>query len=148
MAHLSITCPSAPSDHLALRGDQVLVGRSTECDLVLPDILLSRRHAELFRRTDGWWVRDLGSLNGTRLNGARLDAERPLRGGDVLALADWRLEYREEDVPGARAGGTSARLRDVTELATRSPWRVRWSTGPLVHVMRRWAIPLPYQPMP
>ncbi len=120
MAHLRITPTSGPADHLALHGDRVLVGRSTECDLVLPDILLSRRHAELSRRADGWWVRDLGSLNGTRLNGVRLDSERPLHGGDVVAMSDWRLEFRDEDAPGARPGGTSARLRDVTELATRS----------------------------
>jgi sigma-B regulation protein RsbU (phosphoserine phosphatase) len=120
MAHLRVTCPSSPPDLMALSGDRVLIGRSTECDLTLPDILLSRRHAELQRRADGWWARDLGSLNGTRVNGARLDDARPLRGGDVISLSDWRLEFREEDAPGARVGGTGARLRDVTELATRS----------------------------
>ena len=120
MAHLRITPTSAPGDHLALLGDIVLIGRSTECDLVLPDILLSRRHAVLSRRADGWWVRDLGSLNGTLLNGARLETERPLHGGDVIAMSDWKLEFREEDEPGSRPGGTSARLRDITELATRS----------------------------
>src|SRR5512147_2199120 len=116
MAHLRITPASGPADHLALHGDRVLVGRSTECDLVLPDILLSRRHAEVYRRGDGWWVRDLGSLNGTRLNGERLAGERPLRPGDVVALSDWKLEFREEPASGSRAGGSSARLQVVTEL--------------------------------
>jgi serine phosphatase RsbU (regulator of sigma subunit) len=120
MAHLRITSTTGPADSLALVGDNVTIGRSTECDLVLPDILLSRRHAELVRRGDGWWVRDLGSLNGTRLNGAKLEQERPLHAGDVLSVSDWQLEFREEESPGSRSGGTAARLRDITELATRS----------------------------
>jgi sigma-B regulation protein RsbU (phosphoserine phosphatase) len=120
MAHLRITSTDGPVENLNLHGSQLTIGRSTECDLVLPDILLSRRHAELLRRGEGWWARDLGSLNGTRLNGDRLTEERPLRAGDVLTLSGWRLEFRDEEAPGSRSGGSSARLKDVTELATRS----------------------------
>jgi len=120
MAHLRISCTNGPVESLNLQGNQLTIGRSTECDLTLPDILLSRRHAEVYRRGDGWWVRDLGSLNGTRLNGERLAGERPLRPGDVLAVSDWKLEFREEPASGSRAGGSSARLQVVTELATRS----------------------------
>lgn len=120
MAHLRISSSSGPVESLNLHGSQLTIGRSTECDLALPDILLSRRHAELFRRDGEWWARDLGSLNGTRLNGERLDGERPLRPGDALELSGWRLEFREEEASGSRAGGSSARIKVVTELATRS----------------------------
>jgi len=99
----------------------VVVGRSRDCELILPDVLLSRRHAELLHSGAGWLLRDLGSLNGTRLNGVRVARDTLLRDGDVVEIADWSLAYRDTEVPSdpAMAGG-DARLRDVTELATRS----------------------------
>jgi len=99
----------------------VVLGRSRDCDLILPDVLLSRRHAELVHGDDGWRLRDLGSLNGTRLNGARLEKDTLLHDGDVVELADWSIAYRDNELPSDP--GTSvadARLKDVTDLATRS----------------------------
>jgi serine phosphatase RsbU (regulator of sigma subunit) len=109
-------------ERFALAGDRVLVGRSHECDLVLPDVVLSRRHAELVHTPRGWAVRDLRSLNGTHVNGTRVEGERPLRDGDVIGIAEWRLEFRDADLAPSEGlfPGTVARLRDVTEIATRS----------------------------
>jgi serine phosphatase RsbU (regulator of sigma subunit) len=119
--HLRLASGNGPAEWFALRGDRVVVGRSSECDLILPDVLLSRRHAELARSDAGWLVRDLGSLNGTRLNGARLNRDSPLRDGDVVEIADWSLVFRDAELPSDPAMAASdARLRDVTELATRS----------------------------
>jgi len=97
------------------------VGRSRDCELILPDVLLSRRHAELLHSDAGWLLRDLGSLNGTRLNGTRVTRDTLLRDGDVVEIADWSLAYRDAEAPSdpAMAEG-DPRLRDVTELATRS----------------------------
>ena len=99
-----------------------MIGRSRDCELILPDVLLSRRHAELVRLEAGWLLRDLGSLNGTRLNGARVERDLLLRDGDVVEIADWSLAYRDTELPSDPAIGADndARLRDVTELATRS----------------------------
>ena len=122
MPHLVVSPANGPSERFALRAGQGVVGRSSECDLILPDVILSRRHAELVRAAEGWAVRDLGSLNGTRLNGVRIVGEAPLHDGDVIALSDWTLVFREEDAPNGVAPrtDTSLRLRDVTELATRT----------------------------
>ncbi len=111
-----------PIERFALAGDRVVVGRSHDCDLVLPDVVLSRRHAELVRTPAGWAVHDLRSLNGTFVNGRRIAGQRALRDGDVVGVAEWRLEYREADLSVQEGGflGTVARLRDVTEIATRS----------------------------
>jgi len=99
----------------------VVVGRSRDCELILPDVLLSRRHAELEPRADGWLLRDLGSLNGTRLNGERLVREALLKDGDRVEIADWSLVYRDAELPSdPDTPLCDARLRDVTELATRS----------------------------
>jgi serine phosphatase RsbU (regulator of sigma subunit) len=105
----------------ALREDRVVLGRSHDCDLILPDVILSRRHAEIVRGAQGWALRDLGSLNGTRLNGIRVEEERLLHDGDEIGMSDWILVFRDADTPSDPALVTSgARLRDVTDLATRS----------------------------
>lgn len=121
MPHLRLASGKGPVEWFALRGERVVVGRARDCDLILPDVLLSRRHAELVRADPGWMLRDLGSLNGTRLNGARLERDTLLRDGDVVEIADWSLAYREAEIPSDPAAAASdGRLRDVTELATRS----------------------------
>jgi hypothetical protein len=63
------------------------IGRSPACALTLDHDTVSRRHAELRRTDDGWEVRDLGSLNGTRVNGWRV-MSAPVREGDELRLGD------------------------------------------------------------
>jgi hypothetical protein len=62
------------------------IGRSRECDIVLSDSNVSRRHAELRPLGDGWTVTDLGSTNGVRVNGRDLQPNEPhvLRAGDRL----------------------------------------------------------------
>jgi serine phosphatase RsbU (regulator of sigma subunit) len=119
--HLRLASGDGPAEVFALRADRVLLGRSHDCDLILPDVLLSRHHAEILRAGKGWALRDLGSLNGTRLNGVRVVGEPPLRNGDRISMADWTLVFHDADTPSDPALlAAGARLRDVTELATRS----------------------------
>jgi hypothetical protein len=55
----------------------VVMGRSRDCDLVLEDPNVSRKHAEVRPSGGSWVVRDLGSTNGIRVNGRKLDPEAP-----------------------------------------------------------------------
>ncbi|MEV0996281.1 DUF1707 and FHA domain-containing protein [Nonomuraea sp. NPDC050202] len=77
---------------LALPDDERLryvVGRGSACDLVLSDLTVSRVHAELRREGDGGWMLvDLGSLNGTRLNGWRLVGPARVKSGDEVSFGD------------------------------------------------------------
>ncbi len=74
-----------------------LVGRATEADLRLDAPRISTRHAELSHRAEGWFIRDLGSRNGTWVDGVQLPpgGEAPLRVGSRIELAGpgcaWRL---------------------------------------------------------
>lgn len=68
-----------------------VIGRDLAADYPVLDPTVSRRHAEIVRSADGWRLRDLGSSNGTELNGSRLIGDRPLRGGDILALGQVRI---------------------------------------------------------
>ncbi len=121
MPHLRLASGSGPSEVFVLREDRIVLGRSHDCDLILPDVLLSRRHAEIVRGPGGWTLRDLGSLNGTRLNGLRVQREELLGDGDEIGMSDWVLVFHATEAPSDPALlAAGARLRDVTDLATRS----------------------------
>ena len=79
---------------LVLDGGRVTAGRGTGCDLVVRDTTVSREHAAFVLRGDTWWVLDLGSTNGTRVNGLRA-AEHPVVPGDRVELGDVVVELVE-----------------------------------------------------
>ncbi len=62
------------------------IGRDSGCDMVLPDPTVSRWHAGLRREPGGWLLDDLGSTNGTLLNGWRVRAWVPVREGDLVSF--------------------------------------------------------------
>ena len=68
----------------------VTIGRAPDCDCHLVEPSVSRRHAQLRRVDETWLLRDLGSSNGTRLNGVRVTEEIEVRPGDQLSLGGVR----------------------------------------------------------
>jgi pSer/pThr/pTyr-binding forkhead associated (FHA) protein len=70
--------------------DMTTVGRHPESDIFLDDITVSRRHAEFRRDAQGFWVHDVGSLNGTYVNGERAE-ERQLKTGDEVQVGKFKL---------------------------------------------------------
>ena len=79
------------------------IGRLDSLDIVLNDSSISRRHAEVVGTADGWIVRDLGSMNGTMLNGKRLGRyDQPLRHNDVLQCGDLILGVTLQDPDAPR----------------------------------------------
>ena len=75
-----------------LSGNRVVLGRSREADIVLQDPNVSRRHAELRREDGGWQIVDLGSTNGIKVNGRRVD-NQPLRPGDQVTIGVTDLTF-------------------------------------------------------
>jgi pSer/pThr/pTyr-binding forkhead associated (FHA) protein len=75
-------------------GESLTLGRSTDCDLPVAAPRASRRHAEIAAQGSGHVVRDLGSTNGTTLNGAPFLGEAPLKDGDVVEAGGCRVVYR------------------------------------------------------
>jgi hypothetical protein len=76
-----------------LEGPSATIGRSKECDCVLGDPNVSRRHAELRRGTTGdWQVVDLNSTNGVKVNGRRVESSR-LSPGDEVTLGTTRFTF-------------------------------------------------------
>jgi hypothetical protein len=72
--------------------DVVVIGRSSGCDIVLDDPNVSRRHAEVRRLGEGFSLVDLGSTNGTEVNGQRV-GETSLMNGDVIGVGTTRLTF-------------------------------------------------------
>ena len=90
-------------------GDQFSIGRDASCDLAIPDMTVSRRHAQLERTRDGWLITDLESTNGTRVNGWRVRGKVPVRAGDVVSFGNLETVFwRGEDPVQLQGGDPSA----------------------------------------
>jgi hypothetical protein len=70
-----------------------VLGRSRECDVVLDDANVSRRHAEIRPSGGSWIIVDLGSTNGVKVNGRRIDGPQSLRPGDAVELGTSRVTF-------------------------------------------------------
>ena len=81
---------------LELDSTSFTVGRSFENDVAIDgDEFASARHLRIEPRRDGVWVQDLGSTNGTYVNGERIEEPRRLERGDVVAVGATELRYEE-----------------------------------------------------
>ena len=111
-AYLEVWRPEG-AQLIALDETRLTVGRAATNDVVLAsDGKASRLHAALERLPAGWCIRDLTSRNGTFVNGARIDRDRPLQPGDEIQVGSTRLVFRSERSP---------RDPGVTEGAERPP---------------------------
>jgi Protein of unknown function (DUF3662)/FHA domain len=73
-----------------------LIGRSRECDIVIDDSNVSRRHAEISPSGQSWLIQDLGSTNGVRVNGRHVDGPHPLETGDRVELGTVDVGFEVE----------------------------------------------------
>jgi hypothetical protein len=84
----------ADGEEFELNSSQLTIGRGNQNDIpITSDEYASARHARFEPRQDGVWVQDLGSTNGTFLNGARLESPRRLSRGDVVRVGETDLRF-------------------------------------------------------
>ena len=76
----------------AVTSPKVVIGRSRDCDIRVSDLNASRRHAELRKDGDKYWIVDLGSMNGTLVNGKQVEKER-LENGDRITLGSTDIVF-------------------------------------------------------
>lgn len=97
---------------IPIHGDEFLLGRGNDCDLRLRDINISRHHCLIRTRADGVTLTDLGSSNGTFVNGVRVVSQMDLKEGDQIRLGEL-LFY----VDFGEGSGVPSQVRDVDPLA-------------------------------
>jgi hypothetical protein len=90
-APATIVLPSG--QRLAVTAHAITIGRLPECTIVLNDPNTSRRHAEIRRGLQGTTVVDLGSTNGTKVNGQRITSEHTLAAGDIITVGNTHLRF-------------------------------------------------------
>ncbi|GFG53692.1 peptide-binding protein [Mycolicibacterium agri] len=118
-SHLEVSKPSG-RELIPLTGQRVTLGKSSTNAVALShDETVSRLHAVLENLGFAWSIRDLGSRNGTYLNGERITAERVLRSGDELRLGATRLMFWE-----VRDSGETREEETVTAQPSQLPPRL------------------------
>ncbi len=95
-ASLVVRTGAQAGDTFSLDAPVTRLGRHPDSEICLDDITVSRRHADVTRRGDTYEVSDAGSLNGTYVNQARIEAPITLRQGDELQVGKFRLVFFEK----------------------------------------------------
>ncbi|MFB0833453.1 FhaA domain-containing protein [Arthrobacter halodurans] len=78
----------------ALNSDSIVLGRSSDADIPVDDPGVSRRHIEILREGGTAWAVDLGSTNGSYVNGQRVDGRAELFDGSIIAMGRTRITFR------------------------------------------------------
>ncbi|HVG94050.1 MAG TPA: FHA domain-containing protein [Planctomycetota bacterium] len=88
--------PGTGRDHAV--GTECVIGRSTDADFVVEDVGVSRRHCRVLVGDGGYHVEDLGSRNGTFVNGARVAQRQSLSDGAVLRVGETEIVFRQKSM--------------------------------------------------
>lgn len=80
-------------ERVILRRAVAVIGRHVDCDITIEDTNVSRRHAEIHQDPTGWILNDLGSTNGTSVNGTRISGPRYLNDGDIIGVAGNHVRF-------------------------------------------------------
>jgi serine phosphatase RsbU (regulator of sigma subunit) len=93
-------------------GKRAVFGRTINADVRLDEPMVSRVHACIQRAPDGYVIDDLGSGNGTYVNGRRIAAATPLRDGDTMKIGQNVFRFHDPQTPAAAGTGTAVAIQD------------------------------------
>ncbi|HEV2973087.1 MAG TPA: ATP-binding protein [Pirellulales bacterium] len=115
-ATLKILKGSNAGDCYNLSADRVVLGREPQCDIVLPRTTISRRHAQIARDAEGFFIEDLDSLNGTFVDSSRIAGPQRLRGGEHIQIDEFLMSFRQAN---AQADEVELDLRTQVLVTTK-----------------------------
>ncbi len=97
--YVRVVSPDGREETLKLEGQKWIAGRDQTCEIMLNDRKSSRRQVELTSSPQGYFARDLGSSNGTLLNGKIMAADelKPIRSGDVMQIGQLQMHFEVRD---------------------------------------------------
>ena len=111
-----------PGSSFYLEKTEVTLGRDLANDIPVPDQEISRRHARFLTRTDGVFIEDLGSTNGTFLNGVRISSPQRLNNGDLITMAESTvMSFEWPDQAKTPTYSAYPQAESTPELAPQAP---------------------------
>ncbi|MEQ8849591.1 SpoIIE family protein phosphatase [Botrimarina sp.] len=118
MALLRTILGLQPGQAFDLPTPTAVIGRSSDCEVALDVAAVSRRHAKVSRDGDHYLIEDLGSRNGTFVNGERIAAPTPLWPGDRIAICDHEFTFEDPDAPhrSPMLSGLSGETSSLVEM--------------------------------
>src|SRR4051812_38878702 len=117
---IEITSANSPASRLPLAGQNLIIGGGEDSQIFLDSRTISRRHAEIVHDPFGrWWIRDLGSHNGTLVNGNRV-TEAVIKPGDRIQVGEFSLALSsvEDTKPSMDSATVKAGAPQVVESET------------------------------
>jgi sigma-B regulation protein RsbU (phosphoserine phosphatase) len=96
-AEVTVYSPLFSPFRQPLVGEAISIGRASDCSIPIKDRYLSRKHAEIIAAGNAWILKDLGSANGTYLNGSRVERDEQLKTGDRIRLGDTEIVFETSD---------------------------------------------------
>src|SRR5262245_9209208 len=99
-----------------LADGEYVIGRRSDCQIFVPDMRVSRQHARLWKENDGWTLEDLGSNNGTFVNGVKVQQGTVLRHDDEIMIANNRIRVEARDSADTKfpEGGNPVTIVDTS----------------------------------
>ncbi len=101
MLILKIESGPEGSHEFTVETSPTVIGRSQDCELTISDRFLSRRHARIIQRDEKWMIEDLGSRNGTLINGRQISMPTEIGDGDVIRMSNSSITVRDPASPKA-----------------------------------------------
>ncbi len=96
--------------------DASVVGRNRDCAVPISDLRVSRRHAMIRCQNDGCWFFDLGSVNGSLINGRRVTTAQLLVNGDLIQIADHCFRFEGGQTGDSPGGGTAITEHTIADV--------------------------------
>jgi MoxR-like ATPase len=110
MAKLVVRTGASVGAEFHLHEDRLTVGRDLSAEVRVSDDEISRRHAEVYRAGNNWVIKDLGSRNGTKINGTKIEGDYTLKPSDVVRVGKTELEFFDSEDEAAAGRSSTAQL--------------------------------------
>jgi len=118
MSHFGFLVPTGGGEDIPLKKERILIGRRENCDIVLRFTNVSGQHCRMTLEQGYWFIKDLESRNGTKVNGYRITRKRCDPGGIIsIAKHQYEIRYNPED---CGASGPPPGDDEQIELSLRS----------------------------
>src|SRR5512140_1535247 len=108
---------------------EYVIGRRSDCQIFVPDMRVSRQHARLWRDGETWSLEDLGSNNGTYINGIKLQAATALKHDDEITIANNKIRVEATDPASDGPKYPEGHLVTIVDVASQALIRPREDSG-------------------